>query len=142
MINLESNFDQTITRAIDKFGAEKQLRQMQEEAGELIVATNKMLRENNNNISAFFTKLPIKFQFTIINHFLVTKHKMGIVILPDSFRIYKYNIHPFDETFMELLAKVDIEDINDTTYENSIIVAFSILHKEINRDNNQLKNPF
>lgn len=27
------------------------------------------LRENNNNISAFFTKLPIKFQFTIINHF-------------------------------------------------------------------------
>ena len=28
------------------------------------------LRENNNNISAFFTKLPIKFQFTIINHFL------------------------------------------------------------------------
>lgn len=100
------------------------------------------LRGNNNNISAFFTKLPIKFQFTIINHFLVTKHKMGIVILPDSFRIYKYNIHPFDETFMELLAKVDIEDINDTTYENSIIVAFSILHKEINRDNNQLENPF
>ena len=31
---------------------------------------------------------------------------------------------------------------NDTTYENSIIVAFSILHKEINRDNNQLENPF
>lgn len=100
------------------------------------------LRENNNNISAFFTKLSIKFQFTIINHFLVTKHKMGIVILPDSFRIYKYNIYPFDETFMELLAKVDIEDINDTTYENSIIVAFSILHKKINRDNNQLENPF
>ena len=43
---------------------------------------------------------------------------------------------------MELLAKVNIEDINDTTYENSIIIAFSILHKEINRDNNQLENPF
>lgn len=48
MINLESNFDQTITRAIDKFGAEKQLRQMQEEAGELIVATNKIFRDNND----------------------------------------------------------------------------------------------
>nr|UWG92227.1 MAG: MazG-like family protein [Bacteriophage sp.] len=48
MINLESNFEQTITRAIDKFGAEKQLRQMQEEAGELIVATNKIFRENND----------------------------------------------------------------------------------------------
>lgn len=48
MIDLESNFDQTITRAIKQFGAEKQLRQMQEEAGELIVATNKVFRNNDS----------------------------------------------------------------------------------------------
>lgn len=90
------------------------------------------LKKNNNDITTFFTKIPILYQFAMINRWLTFNHNIGIVITPDSYIIYHFEPHPFDKCLLEYLIEVNFENINDDIYELAIRDAFIYLQNKLN----------
>lgn len=97
MIEMDSHFNETVRRAIEKFGAANQLSQMQEESAELIQAISKLNRAKldfekvnamENLLEEIADNIILLTQVIIISN--VTDEKMKNVLNRKLMKLQKY----------------------------------------------------